>query len=678
MPPTPAEIDARARSLLAQMSLAEKVAQMSGDTPFLVGILDMLINGYNTRPIPAGKNTRLGIPAIRFSDGPRGVVMGHSTCFPVSMGRGATWNPALEEQVGDAIGVEVRAGGANFFGGVCINLLRHPAWGRAQETYGEDPFLLGEMGAALVRGVQRHAMACIKHYACNSIENSRMKVDVRVSGRALHEVYLPHFKRGVDAGAAAVMSAYNKVNGEYCGHNAPLLRGILKQAWGFEGFVMSDFVTGIRDAKAAALGGLDVEMPFRYHYRARLEKLVQRGVVPEALLDEAVLRILRTKLRFDGIGDPSRYTPEAICSPAHRGLARRVAVQSMVLLKNEPLDGTPLLPLDPSRKPHIALIGKLARAANIGDHGSSRARPPEVVTPLEGLRSALGREAVLFHDGRNMQAAARLAKSAQAAVIIAGYGFKDEGEQFNGGGDRKFLTLYPHDEALIREVAAAQPRTVVVLIGGSAIITESWRSSVPAIVMAWYPGMEGGHALADLLLGKENFSGHLPCTFPKSESQLPFFQSLTDSIEYGLLHGYRLMDARGGTPAFPFGFGLSYTTFAFRSLKLERTTLSADGTLRARVEVTNTGSRPGAAVVQLYTGWLDSEVERPPRELKAFTRLELAPGERRTLELSVPIESLGYYNEENSSWIVPPGRCRVWVGPSADAAACLTDEFVIR
>jgi beta-glucosidase len=377
---TPAEIDGKARALLAQLTLREKIKQMSGDIPFLTGGPAMA-RAYNTEPIPAGENLRLGIPGIRFSDGPRGVVMYHSTCFPVSMARGASWDVGLEQRIGDAIGVEARAQGANFFGGVCINLLRHPAWGRAQETYGEDPHHLGEMGAALVRGVQRHIMACVKHYACNSIERARFKVNVKADERTLHEVYLPHFKRCVEAGAASVMSAYNKLNGDYCGHNRRLLTGILKEEWGFEGFVVSDFIFGVRDGKAAALAGLDIEMPFTMHYGRKLERLVRQGLVPEALIDAAVLRILRQKLRFSRIGEPGRYRKEVIAGPEHRALAREAAEKSAVLLKNDPVEGTPLLPVGAEIR-RIALLGKLADTPNTGDGGSSMVRPPQVITPL--------------------------------------------------------------------------------------------------------------------------------------------------------------------------------------------------------------------------------------------------------------------------------------------------------
>jgi beta-glucosidase len=382
------EIEARAGELLSRMTLEEKVGAMCGDEPFWPGMEEMTEEGYNLRPYVAGENPRLGLPGLRFGDGPRGVVLGASTCFPVSMARGASWDPALEERIGDAIGVELRAQGANFFGGVCINLLRHPAWGRAQETYGEDPYHLGEMGAALTRGVQRHAMACIKHFALNSIENARFKVDVRVSERVLREVYLPHFERCVEEGAASVMSAYNKVNGEFCGQNRRLLNETLKEEWGFEGCVVSDFIFGLRNAKAGARAGLDVEMPFANLYPRFLPELVERGDVPMAVIDDAALRTIRQQLRFESVGEPERYSKEAVASEEHRNLAREAAQKSIVLLKNEAVDGEPTMPLDPQRLGRLAVIGRLADMPNTGDGGSSMVRPPYVVTPLEGLRAA--------------------------------------------------------------------------------------------------------------------------------------------------------------------------------------------------------------------------------------------------------------------------------------------------
>ena len=676
---TAEQIEEHAKGLLAQMTLTEKVAQMSGDTPLisLDALLDLAAT-YNRRPITAGENLRLGIPGIRFSDGPRGVVMYHSTCFPVTIGRGASWDCELEARIGDAIGVEARSQGANFFAGVCINLLRHPAWGRAQETYGEDPFHLGEMGAALVRGVQRHVMACVKHYALNSMENARFKVDVQVSERALREIYLPHFKRCIDEGAAAVMSAYNKVRGEHCGHNASLLRDILKREWSFDGFVISDFLLGIRNAKAAALGGLDIEMPLRMHYHRKLEKLMRSGEVPEALIDEAVLRILRQKLRFARIGEPGRYGRHTVVCDAHRALAREAAQKSIVLLKNDPVDGgKPLLPLNATQSPRIALIGKLAKVGNIGDHGSSMVRPPAIVTPLEGLQAVFGN---IVHDkGRNIAAAVQTAHTADTAIVIAGYTHRDEGEYIpsKGGGDRDRLALSRHDEALIQAVAAVNPRTAVVLMGGSAIITETWNAQVPAILMAWYPGMEGGHALADILCGKANPSGKLPCVFPRSADQLPFFDKKARRITYDAYHGYRLMDRQVSEPAFAFGFGLSYTTFTYEGLEIDQEEINPNGILRVSVTLRNNGLVVGDEVVQLYIGYEGSKVERPVRELKGFSRVTLAAGESKRVELTLPIERLAYYDVGGRGWKIEPITYRVEVGASSRVVDLLTGHFHI-
>jgi beta-glucosidase len=684
---TEEQIEARAQELLARMTLEEKIRQMSGDMPTVRGILGML-RQYNPVPYPAGENHRLGIPGIRFSDGPRGVVIYHSTCFPVPMARGASWDVALEARIGDTIGVEARSQGANFFGGVCINLLRHPAWGRAQETYGEDPHHLGEMGAALTRGVQQHIMACAKHYACNSIENSRFKVDVRVDERTLHEVYLPHFRRCVDEGVAAVMSAYNKVNGTYCGHNRRLLVDILKGEWGFQGFVISDFVYGVRSPLAAA-SGLDVEMPATIHFGRRLKRAIRRGRVPLAAVDEAVLRILRTKLRFAAgpagpVGEPERYGPEAVVSAEHVALAREAAVKSMVLLKNEPAgSGGPLLPLEPGSLGRIAVLGRLADVANTGDRGSSNVRPPYVVTPLEGIRAAVGERAVVVCDqGDDLAVAARAAAEADVAIVVAGYDYRDEGEYMGSpfgsqGGDRRRLTLRPHDEALVQAVAAANARTVVVLVGGSAIVTEAWRQQVPAILVAWYAGMEGGHALADILFGKANPGGKLPCVWPRSAEHLPPFDPTADEVEYDHWHGYRLLDREGHEPAFAFGFGLSYTTFEYGNLALSEENLAPDEGLVVSVDVTNTGARAGDEVVQMYVGYEGSRVERAVRDLAAFARIALEPGETRRVHLELPARRLAYYDVNGADWALETISYVAQVGGSSRSQDLLSARFRI-
>jgi beta-glucosidase len=679
-PLSPAEIEDKARELLAQMTLREKVSQMSGDIPFLAGVIAMA-RAYNTEPIPAGENLRLGIPGIRFSDGPRGVVMYHSTCFPVSMARGASWDVELEERIGDAIGVEARAQGANFFGGVCINLLRHPAWGRAQETYGEDSYHLGEMGSALVRGVQRHIMACIKHYACNSIERARFKVNVKADERTLHEVYLPHFRRCVEQGAASVMSAYNKVNGEYCGHNQRLLTGILKEEWGFEGFVVSDFIFGVRDGKSAALAGLDIEMPFTQHYGRKLERLVRKGRVPEARIDAAVMRILRQKIRFSRVGEPGRYHKEVVAGPEHQALAREAAEQSAVLLKNDPVDGRPLLPLEASVR-RIALLGRLAHVPNTGDGGSSMVRPPQVITPLQGLKHRKPELELACADGDDPETAARMAQTSDLAILVVGYTHTDEGEYVapvplvakGKGGDRFSLRLSQGDEELILRTVAANPRTIVVMESGSAVITEAWRERVPAILMLWYPGMQGGHALANLLFGDVNPSGKLPCAFPRSDGQLPFFDPHADEIEYGLYHGYRLMDKQGETPAFAFGFGLSYTSFVLDRLEISQKVIGVDGSVQVRLRCRNTGQRAGAEVVQLYAGCQQSAYDRPLKELKGFQKIMLQAGEEREVIFELPARTLAVWD---GGWVVEPGSYQVWIGTSSQPEDLLEARFQV-
>ena len=677
-PGSAATLEQRVQAILDAMSLDEKLHQLSGDTSWIPGLITRVV-AYNHAPFPAGADARHRISPLQFVDGPRGVVVGRSTAFPVSMARGASWDPELEARIGDAIGVEVRSHGANLFGGVCINLLRHPAWGRAQETYGEDPRLLGEMGAALVRGVQRHAMACVKHLACNSIENARFGVDVRIDERTLHEVYLPHFRRCIDEGAAVVMTAYNKLNGHHCGHHEHLVRDVLKGAWGFSGFTVSDFVLGVRDGVAGLLGGLDVEMPLRWRYGRRLRRAIRAKRVPMELVDDAVRRVVRTKLRFETVGEPARYGPAAIACAEHRALARLAAQRSMVLLRNEPVAGAQVLPLDASTLQSVAIIGTLADRPNIGDRGSSMVSPPEVITPAAGLRAALNESKTVTIDSDDPQTAAAAARKVRVAVVVVGYTHRDEGEYVIAwGGDRTSLRLSPAHERLIHAVCDANPRTVVVLATGSAVVTEAWRRRPAAIVVSWYAGMEGGHALADLLTGHANFSAKLPCTFPRAAAHLPAFDPRARSIDYGYLHGYRLLLARGLRPAFPFGFGLSYSTYEYGALSLDRDEIEPDEVVHATIEVTNTGARPGEEIVQLYAGYEDSTVLRAPLDLRGFQRVALEPGERRAVTFTLPARDLAYYDTAERRWIVEGITYRLAAGPSSDPATHRTAKLRIR
>ena len=657
------EREARIRELVGVMTFEEKVAQMSGSANLLE--LGMMLVRYNYKPFDSGANRRLGIPPIRFTDGPRGVALNHSTCFPVSMARGATWDPELEERIGNAIGIEARSQGANFFGGVCINVPRHPGWGRSQETFGDDPHHLGAMGVAMTRGLQRHVMACAKHYACNSIEEARFFVDVRIGERVLREVYLPHFKACVDAGVAAVMSAYNKVNGRYCGQNDHLLRDILKRDWGFQGLVMSDFFLGVRDGVEGANGGLDIEMPSARVFGRKLKKAVRQGLVAEEVIDEAATRVIRQKARFARVGEPSAYDSKEVACASHVGLALEAARKGTVLLKNEAC----ALPISREGTGKVVVIGELAARPNIGDKGSSQVRPPYVVTVLQGLRDRAGAVEIEYECGKDLVRALRLAREADAAVVVVGTRWNDEGEAMPGpvklGGDREDLNLPPEQESLIRAVAGETGRCVVVVEAGSAVTMEAWRGDVEAILMAWFPGMEGGHAVADIIFGDVNPSGKLPLTFPKSTDQLPFFDRKARSIEYGYYHGYRLFDREGLEPAFAHGFGLSYTEYRYANLKVGARAVAKDGRLDVSAEVTNAGGMAGEEVAQLYVGCGSSSVDRPVKELKGFARVRLEPGETKALSFTVEARDLAYYDEGSGSWVVEEGDYTVWVGPSS-------------
>ncbi|MEW6271169.1 MAG: glycoside hydrolase family 3 C-terminal domain-containing protein [Thermodesulfobacteriota bacterium] len=644
-------VEERVEDLLRRMTLAEKVEQMSG---LQMESIDGL---YHT---PA--NARLGIPGFRMVDGPRGVRAGKTTAFPVGMARGATFDPALERRVGEAIGVETLARGGNVVLAPVVNLLRHPRWGRAQETYGEDSHHLGVMGAAFVEGAQRHVVASVKHYAVNSIENNRFTVSANLSERTLREVYLPHFRKTVEAGVGSVMSAYNRVGGTWCSEHPLLLREILKGEWGFDGFVESDWIFGMHDTAASVRAGLDVEMPCAKVYGERLLAAVESGAVSEADVDDAVRRILRIMLRFGVFDGPLPLDPTIVACAEHAALAREVARKGIVLLKN---DGA-LLPLDRASTRRIAVVGALAGERNLGDRGSSYVSPPYAVTPLAGLEErAHGFTLdVVASDAPSADELARIAQ-ADVAIVVAGLTSQDEGEGQITAGDRTRLELSDEHERLILDVARTNPRTVVVLEGGSAIVVERWVERVPALLMAWYPGMEGGHAIAEVLLGEVNPSGRLPITFARSEDQLPPWANDHDEVEYGFLHGYRLLDHAGEEPRFPFGFGLSYTSFAYRSLTLEADAIPRDGGLRARVEVANTGAVAGDEVVQLYVGAERSRVERAPRDLRAFARVHLAPGEAATVVLDVPAADLAYWDEDAHAWRLEDVEYTAWAGASS-------------
>ncbi|HEX7834186.1 MAG TPA: glycoside hydrolase family 3 C-terminal domain-containing protein [Pseudolysinimonas sp.] len=674
------DADAAADLLIDRMTDTELFALLDGDSPWwLLPLIPWLLH---RRAFVAGAVPRLGIPGIRFSDGARGVVIGQSTAFPVTMARAATWNPSLEEQVGHAIGLETRARGANYSASVCVNLLRHPAWGRAQECYGEDPVLTGRMGSAMTVGLRANVMACVKHFALNSMEDERFEVDVSVDDHALHEVYLPHFKATVDAGADSLMTSYNRVRGEHMDVNDALLTGVLRDEWGFRGFVTSDWVFGTHHPVASLLAGMDIEMPLRLRRLRELPAALRSGALTRRVILRSAHRILRTTVLHEASRDIDEPSIEVVASPEHRALARRVAEESIVLLKNEAIEGAALLPLSAELR-HIAVVGRLVDTANLGDHGSSRVRPPSTVSPLQGLREALPGVKITTATGRSARTAAAAASLADLAIVVVGLDQHDEGEsvvtgsvevgilgsaftsgvlrapltalahlasRFVRGGDRTSLGLRPSDVDLIDAVTAANPRTVVVLIGGSAILTEEWRENVPALLLAWYGGMEGGRALASVLTGDAEPGGRLPFVVPTDAAHLPPFDSTARNVVYDDRWGQRMLDADGHTPAFPFGFGLGYTTIEHRLIEHR---FDENGG-SAEVHVSNRGDREGSTVVQLYAA--DVSLERPVAQLLGFQKVTLPAGAEAVVQVELDAVPTLQRDPETRRWSPRPGE----------------------
>lgn len=662
--------------MLGELTIEEKIGIMSGQITEEKLMDDLFaIEHYNVRPYPTMKVERLGLPNVRFVDGPRGVVAGSATCFPVAMARGASFDRELEEEIGKAIGAEVRAQGGNYFGGVCINLPRNPRWGRAQECYGEDTYHLGEMGAALTRGVQsQNVMACIKHFAMNSIENARFKADVHADKRTLFEVYLPHFKRCIEEGAASVMGAYNKVYGEQASESKYLLKDILRDKWGFEGFTLSDFLWAVHDGAKAVKNGMNIEMPCFCHYIKELPKALEDGQISMEDIDEAVGYILRTVLYYETRKDPKEYTKELLACPEHIQVAKRAAEESMVLLKNE----NHVLPFNKEKTEKILVLGVLGDTENIGDHGSSKVHPYYTITPFKGLMKKMPTAQVLYNDGTNIEKARALAKDADAVVIIAGYIHSDEGEFLADrsdiaemGGDRVSMRLHQRDIDLIKGMRGVNPNTVVSIVGSSAILIDEWESDVPAILFSFYSGMEGGNALADILFGDVCPSGKLPYTVAMSEDSYPDFDPDCTYAEYGYYHGYCKMDKEKLPVAYPFGFGLSYTSFELSKPEVE----VFDNRAKFSVNVKNTGKVKGAEIVQLYVGCEGSRVDRPVKVLKDFQRIELNPGEEKRIILTVTKEDVAYYDEKTDMFQTEDIKYIAYTGCSSAAKDLKTTEF---
>ena len=640
--PTREKLSEVTAELCGEMTLNEKIYMLSGHTIGQTQV-DMIKTGrnYNVRALKAGGCKRLGVPPVAFTDGPRGVVMGNSTCFPVSMLRASTFDTDLEYRFGKAIADEAIAQGANYYAGVCINLVRNPRWGRTQESYGEDPFLLGEYGKTLTKAVQEEGMiACPKHFALNSIEDLRFFIDVKCDDRTLHEVYLPHFKKCIDAGALSIMGAYNKYDGHYCCASEKLLTDILRKEWGFDGFVMSDFVNGVHDAESSLKAGLDVEMMFTMHYNSfAIKSLLKKGKLTEEHIDRAVRNILGVLIRQ--VPKIKARPMSIVGCEKHRTLAREIAEKGMVLLENNGV-----LPL--SKETKVMVTGPYASEANVGDAGSSRVWDKKIVTPAEGF----------FRVFRNASLS-----SGDVAVVCVGSNRLKEGEYFasaneklkekpkNSGGDRASLRLEPEEVELIKKLNGEGKKVIVVLYSGCAIIVEEWREYADAIIMNYYSGCEGGNVLANLLSGDKNFSGRLPFTVAKDEGDYPPIIGIGErpyEIEYGYYHGYTKLDKENIEPRYPFGYGLSYTTFELPDAKVSE----GEDKYTVTVSVRNTGECDGAEVVQVYAaseGSANGE-DRPVKLLKGFARVELKAGEEKQVTIEIPKEELKFYS--GGKWVL--------------------------
>ena len=668
-------VETRVDDLLSRLTLAEKISLIHADSKF------------TTAAIP-----RLGIPRRWLDDGPHGVredigpdtwqPSGHtddfSTAMPAGICLAATWDSELGFREGEAIGQEARARGKDIMLGPGVNILRTPLCGRNFEYLGEDPFLASQMCVGYISGAQSQDISsCVKHFALNNQETDRGTINVEVDERALREIYLPAFKAAVQAaGGWCVMAAYNQFRGQHCTENDYLLDKILKGEWGFKGLVMSDW-GGVHDTRECALNGLDLEMGTErnyndFYFAQPYLDLLQKVELPMAGIDDKVRRNLRVMIATHVL-DANRK-PGSLNTAAHQAVARQVAEEGIVLLKNE----NNTLPLDATKLKTIAVIGENATRLHAHGGDSSGIKAFYEVNPLDGIVKRAGEKVnVVFSEGYRKGGGPELAEraiaAAKAADVVIYIGGLNHDRGFDcEGADRKDMKLPYGQDELIQEIVAANPKTVVVL-EGTMVEMDSWLDKVPALLQAWYPGMEGGNALARVLFGDVNPSGKLPATFPKKLSDTPAYAfgagaypGTNGTVAYaeGLLVGYRWFDTKNIEPQFPFGFGLSYTTFEYSNLKL----IPGDGTneiVTAQFEIENTGQRAGAEVAQLYVHEKNPRLTRPEKELKGFRKVFLQPGEKQTVSISLNQGSFSYYDDGKKAWVAQPDGFEILIGSSS-------------
>lgn len=691
------QMEKRIEKLIKKMTLEEKVGLLHGNSKFYVAGVE-----------------RLGIPEWSLSDGPHGVraeINRHdwayagwtndsASYFPTGTAFAAAWNPELAYRRGEVLGEEARWRKKDVLLGPGVNIIRSPLCGRNFEYMSEDPYMNSVLAVAYIKGLQSRDVACsVKHFAVNNQETNRTTVDVECSERALREIYLPAFKAAVqEGGALTVMAAYNKFRGEFCAENNYLVRKILRNEWGFDGVYVTDW--GAAHSTVPSMeAGLDLEMGTLidkyedWYYANPLIEAVKSGKVPMSLVDEKVGDVLRVMIKTNVLDPKKRFGPGSMNTKEHQQATYDAAAEAIVLLKNQ----NNLLPLDFSSIKSLAVIGDNATRKHSNGGLSSEIKAVYEVTPLEALRAKWGDKVDIrfaqgyeklstFVEGSNngqssgtfssktqesdalLKEAVEVARTSDVALLVCGLNHDYDTESF----DRLNMDIPYGQVELIQEVVKANPRTIVVMIAGSPLNMAAVDICSPAIVWAWFNGMEGGNALVDVLSGKVNPSGKMPFTTPVSLDQSPAHalgnfpgRDLKVNYEEDILVGYRWFDTKGLPVVYPFGYGLSYTTFDYSNLNTDKETYDQADTIQATFTLTNTGDREGAEVAQLYVSDPVCSVMRPVKELKGFKKVFLKPAESRRITLDIPVSSLAFYSEAQSQFVVEPGEFILQLGASA-------------
>jgi len=642
-------LEKRIEDLLERLTLKEKFKLCAGRRM------------WYTKPIK-----RLGIKSFAMHDGPHGVRVDEqgktqSTYFPSAICRAATWNPELSEKFGIAIAQEVRDVGAQMLLAPGINIQRTPMCGRTFEYQTEDPYLNKKLAVSVVKGIQSQRIAaCVKHFICNNQETNRFTVSSEVSERTLQEIYFPAFKATVqEADAWSIMSSYNKINGIYGSEHHHLLREVLMDEWGFRGFVVSDWSATDRttSTESCVNAGLTLEMPIlNMYFPSKMKRAFDEGKFTEEILNDNVKRLLRIMF-LTGLFDEESTLPQGSRNTReHQILAREIAEEGIVLLKNE----GELLPLNMDKLKKIAAIGPNSNIETFLGGGSSTNFPPYEITPLEGLKQKCKGKIEIIDS------------PAMADVTIFFAGLRHIKGMDAEGDDRNAFDLPPEQVDLIKKTIKENSNTIVVMIAGSPVSMIEWINEVPAVLQAWYGGMETGNAISAILFGELSPSGKLPLTFPKYLSDSPAHVSERtypgdEKVFYdeGIFVGYRHFDKKNIQPLFPFGHGLSYTNFTCENLILSKEKLTEDEILTISVDIMNSGEYPGSEVVQLYIQDVESSVERPLKELKGFKKVYLKPGERVTTTFEIDKSDLSFYSESLGKWIVEKGNFNILIGGSS-------------